>query len=170
MKKTTMLIAMILIASAGYSQNFVPRTGGHCFTMDIPDYMSKSYDLNDVASLQYQNKVKEAYVIAIVDEKDQLENLGMKFQNASEFLTFFLKNYPPDVSEKQVSEPVAFESNGTGFAQAELTWTDEDASFYMLVCCAETQGHFYKILCWTLAGYKDLLKDDFQKIARSLKE
>ena len=78
-------LQITLCLNLSAQSNFTEKSGGHCFIMDIPDYMAKTYDLNEAASLQYQNFTKEAYAIAIVDFKDQLENLGMKFLNAKEF-------------------------------------------------------------------------------------
>ena len=68
------------------AQDFSARKGGNCFTMDIPDYLTRTFELNDDASLQYQNTSRVAFVIVIEDDKAQLESLGIKFVNAKDFL------------------------------------------------------------------------------------
>ena len=138
--------------------------------MDIPDYMTKTYDLNEAASLQYQNLTKEAYAIAIVDFKDQLENLGMKFLNAKEFLDFFVKDYMLDVNDRKLTKVTEFNANKNGHAQVELSWSSDGNDFWMLITTIETKDYFYKILCWTLAEYKSELETDYKRIASSLKE
>ena len=107
-------IQITLCFNLSAQSNFAEKSGGHCFNMDIPDYMTKTYDLNEAASLQYQNLTKEAYAIAIVDFKDQLENLGMKFLNAKEFLDFFVKDYMLEVNDRKLTEITEFNANKNG--------------------------------------------------------
>ncbi|WP_204524802.1 hypothetical protein [Confluentibacter citreus] len=164
---TTILLATVTINS--FSQNFSTKNAGNCYTLDIPNYMVKTFDLNDVATLQYKNALKEAYTIVIEDNKDELTSLAMVFQNPHEFLENFIKDYRA-TNDRVLSEIVEFESNGYPHAQVEMTWNDEDGDFYMLVTSVETEGHFYKILCWTFLEYKDVLKNDFLVISKSLKE
>lgn len=49
---------------------FAPKRGGNCYTLDIPEYLTRTFSLNDITSLQYQNTSKPAYVIVIEDNKD----------------------------------------------------------------------------------------------------
>jgi hypothetical protein len=163
----TILLAMVTTHS--FSQNFSAKNGGNCYTLDLPNYMIKTFDLNDVATLQYKNAVKEAYTIVIEDNKEELTSLAMIFQNPNEFLENFIKDYRTS-ENRTFSEIVEFESNGHPHAQVEMTWNDEDGDFYMLVTSVETEGHFYNILCWTILENKDLLKNDYLTISKSLKE
>lgn len=171
MTKTKLLVILLsLISCSVYSQGFSTKQGGHCYSMDIPDYLTKTYDLNDDASLQYQNVTKEAYVIVIDDYKDQLEALGMKFLSAQEFLDNFVNGYNTEAANRQLGEVSVFESNGNGHAQVELTWQEEEVQFYMLITAVESQGHFYKVMCWSLLENKDKLKNDFLAISKSIKD
>ena len=138
--------------------------------MDIPDYMAISYDLNDVATLQYQNVVKEAYIIAIDDSKNHLEFVGLKFMNAREFLDDFIGEYKKDADKRKQGEIKEFVANDNKHAQVTLSWTDEEVDYAMLITTVETKTHFYKILCWTLKDNKDKLFNDFVTIAASLKD
>ncbi len=168
--KVLSILAMLVISTGIFAQKFESKQGGNCFTMDIPDYLTKTFSLNDAASLQYQNISKEAYVIAIEDNKEELESLGMKFVSAKDFLTYFLKDFHKDANNRKESSISEFESNKNQHAQVELTWTDENADFYMLITSVETANHFYKILCWTVAENKETLKNDFVRISKSLKD
>lgn len=153
-----------------FSASFSPQKGGNCYTLDIPDYMTRTFQLNDAASLQYQNINKEAYCIVIEDSKEHLSALGIKFVDAKDFLDNFLSSYMVDVADRNVSKNVNFNSNGNSHSQAELTWSNDDGSYYMLITSVETKYYFYKILCWIIAENKKLLKDDFIKISKSLKD
>ena len=130
--------------------------------------MAKTYDLNDVATLQYSNTIKEAYVIVIEDSKDELNSLSMIFQNPKEFLENFTKDYQLESANRTISEINEFESNENPHAQVEMGWNTEDGNFYMIITAVETKEHFYKILCWTILENKDLLKNDYLTISKSL--
>ncbi len=138
--------------------------------MEIPSYMVKTYELNDVASLQYFNKHKEAYAIVIEDSKEELELKGLKFGSAQEFLENFSTDYKKDEKRRRLSKAQAFEVNGNKVAQSELKWTDKDGDFFMLITAVETKTHFYKVICWTLAANASQLKDDFKHLSASIKD
>ena len=157
--------------SKGYSQTtFSSQLGGNCFTLAIPDYLSKTYQLNDVASLQYMNTDKAVFVIVVDDDKDQLEEYGATFNDAKHFLDFFTEDYMLDAKNRSISDVETFTIRTTNLAQAELKWTDEDTDFFMLITTQETKNHLYKILCWTVEENRAEYMDDFKKIASSLME
>jgi hypothetical protein len=151
-----------------FSQNFLKKNAGNCFSLEVPSYMAKTFDLNDVASLQYSNIIKEAYTIVIEDSKDELNSLNMIFQDPKEFLENFTVDYQLESTNRTISEITEFKSNENLHAQVEMTWGGEDADFYMIITCVETKDHFYKILCWTILENKDVLKNDYLIISKSL--
>lgn len=170
--KYLFLLTAILINLSNWT-NAAPlasQKGGNCYTVDIPDYMTRTYNLNDVATLQFQNVTKEAYTIVIDDSKEQLQSVGMKFVNPKEFLESFTSTYMPDVTNRQLSGSTDFVVNGNSHSQSELTWTNDGIDFYMLITAVETPNNFYKILSWTLREFKDTLKPDYIKISKSLKD
>ena len=168
MKIIYLILFSIIFTSNSYSQKFSTEKAGNCFSLEIPNYMTKAYDLNDASSLQYNNTFKEAYAIVIEDSKDELKSLGMIFINSKDFLENFTKDYQIESKNRKISEISEFESNENQHAQVEMTWNDEDGDFYMLITAVETNGHFYKILCWTLLEYKENLRDDYLTISKSL--
>lgn len=168
MKKILFSIFVVL----GFTANaqFSIKNGGHCFTMSIPDYMVKAYDLNDVALLQYQSAIKDAYVVVIEDAKDHLEAVGMKYNNPTEFLNSFTEDYMKDAKGRKLGSVNSSEKNGNKHAQTELTWKDKDGEYFMLITVTETNGHFYKTLCWTSLKNKESLLSDFDTMAKSIKD
>jgi len=151
-------------------QKMISREGGHCFSLSVPDYMVKTYKLNNVASLQYQNIRREAYVIVIEDPKEQLDEIGMHFTGPEDFISGFLKEYKGDAAERSVSSISTFDARSNRLAQATINWTEDENQFHMLVTAVETRTHYYKILCWSVNDHWEELKDDFEKIASSLKD
>jgi hypothetical protein len=149
---------------------FRPEKGGNCYTIEIPEYMTRTYQLNDVATLQYQNVAKEAYTIVIDDSKDQLHNLGVKFIDSKDFLDNFTATYMEGAENRKISETTKFESNNNKHAQCEMSWSNEGIDFFMLITVVETNNNYYKILSWTIQDNKSTLYDDFVKISKSLQD
>lgn len=168
MKKTLLLSFCLLLSYNLMAQTFSTKTGGHCFNLQIPNYLTKTYDLNDVATLQYKNALKEAYVIVIDDSKDALKNSGTVFIDAKDFLQYFTSEYLVLKEDLIKSEIVEFTSNGNGHAQMEVTWKSENGEIFMILTSVETKEHFYKILTWTMLEFKDTFREDYLKIAKSL--
>jgi hypothetical protein len=168
--KITFTLLLAWIYQPSFAQKFTTQSGGHCFSLDIPDYLTKTYQLNDVASLQYMNAARETYVMVIEDAKDHLAEVGSKFSNSEDFLQNLLKDYPSGVQNKSIGEVRNFKSNKNEHSQVELTWDTEDNSIYMIITSVETSTHFYKIMCWTLLEYKEDYKEDYLKISKSLSD
>lgn len=169
--KQLSIILLLVSTLSGYGQTkFTERIGGHVFKISIPDYMVKTYELNDVASIQYQNTTKEAYIIVIEDAKDQLESMGIKFTDSKSFLDEFIKDYKIENENRSLRNITQFKANGNDCAQVELYWTEEETDFFMLITTIESKTHFYKILNWTMLSNAEGLKNDFRAIAKSLKD
>lgn len=170
MKAIRILSIILLSVSFSYSQKFEIKQGGHSYTMEIPDYMSRTFDLNDVATMQYKNILKETYAIVIEDDKEELQSLGMTFTSPSDFLEYFVQDYYAQAEKREVTEAIEFENNGYAFSQVELIAETADISLFMVITAVESETHYYKILCWTLLEYKDKYEEDFKRMAKSLKD
>ena len=170
MKKSNLLVIFLFLSLHTHSQGFSTQQGGHCYSMEIPNYMTRTFQLNDVATLEYLNTSKEAYVIVIEDNKDHLESLGMKFMDSKDFLVDFMKDYKAEALKRSTTDVHEFKSNGNGHAQVELFWNEDDIDFYMLITAVETKTHFYKVMCWTTLDLMDTLKEDYLRISKSLRD
>lgn len=169
-------ILPVFIGSQGYSQTkFVEQKAGHIIYMSVPDYMVKTTSLNDVASMQYMNKTKEAYVVVIEDAKEDLEAEGTKYSSLKEFHDSVIESLKSEDPKAQESKPTEFQQNGNKFYQTDLyatlqTEDGKDIKVTYLVTYVESKTHYYQVLCWTLANnYKDLV-GDFKKIASTIRD
>ena len=160
----------VFIISANAQTKFIERKIGHVYYMEIPDYMTVTKDLNDVASLQYQNTLKEAYVIVIEDCKDTLETLGMKFTGPQDFYDHFIGDFSKGIGEKEQTETKNIKINGNDAVQAELSGKFKDLPIWYLITVVESPHYFYKIITWTIGENKDKLKTDYIKMVNSFHE
>jgi len=169
---TNILFFALLISGVNLfgQTKLVEKQVGHIFYLSVPDYMTKTKNLNNDASLQYENTVKEAYVIVIEDSKEELKDLGMVYQDSKEFYDDFVKTYTKAVQEAATTDSKTFTINGNSFTQGEITYVSDSVKIYMLATVVETKTNFYKILCWTLKENKDKLKSDFIAIAKTLRD
>jgi hypothetical protein len=171
MKNLIILLAFFTCINLYAQAPMSEKKAGHVYYISIPDYMLKTYDLNDVATLQYKNAAKEAYTIVIEDSKEQLEALGIKYADAEDFLKGFVEEYNIDAKKRKLSSVKNYEANGNKCAQVELTWQDENNNdLYMLITIVETKTHYYKIMSWTLGKFKNNFKNDYVAIAKSLRD
>ena len=103
MRNLFVLLASFICINLYAQASLSEKKAGHVYYLSIPDYMLKTYDLNDVATLQYKNAAKEAYTIVIEDSKEQLEALGIKYTDAEDFLNSFLGDYNKEVKNRKVT-------------------------------------------------------------------
>jgi len=172
-KITTLLTALILLSITSFGQAaFKEYKAGHVFSISLPDYMTKTTGLNDVATIQYKNAVKDVYGFVIIDTKEELKMIEMTYSSINEFYDDFIKDFVPEEKNRVVS-PAKYKKIGTtNFAEADLTYYDSEAKadIYYLIGVVETKDVFYKVMSWTTADNKAKFKADFQKILYSIKD
>lgn len=81
MKKTIALLSTILavITNSAVAQTTLKEhKAGHIFYVSLPDYMSKTVELNSAAAIQYKSAVKDVYGFIIEDNKEELAMAGIK--------------------------------------------------------------------------------------------
>jgi hypothetical protein len=149
---------------------FERKTGGHSYTMEIPDYMQRVFDLNEVATLQYLSEDPEAYMVVIEDRKEELDYFGLSFEGPEDFLKNFTDTYNVNAENRKLEEVINFHGNGNKFSQVKMTWTIEEVDYLMLITSVETNTHFYKILAWTSLANRDALLDDFIRMSSSIRD
>jgi hypothetical protein len=142
------------------------------FSITVPDYMTRTIGINDAASVQFKNSVKDVYTFVIEDSKADLEMVDMKFSSAQEFYDDFIKDFLSGTKDRKVTESKAFEIEGIKFIQSEATYYDKDAKskIYYHVTVAESKGYFYKVLSYTADANKDKLREDLAKLATTIRD
>lgn len=164
---------LLLLTSISFGQTkFNKQIAGHVFYLDIPDYMTKTVGLNDVASIQYKSTVKDVYTIAIEDSKEDLAILEIHYSTIKDFQEEFANDFLKDEDKRTISKALFKTKDNINFAEFEASYFDKDSQLeiYYLIGIVETKTHFYKVLSWTTLENKDKYKADFQKIIYSLKD
>ena len=167
---TTAFSIILLLGNQLKAQesNFQEKKVGNVYHVSIPDYMTKSYRLNDAASLQYLNAAKETYVIVIEDSKEHLTEAGITFQSPEEFYDHFEQTFADNSSK--ISPKHALTINDYPAVQVEITKPFKEYNVHYLVTVIESETYFYKMLAWTIEDHKDKYLADFKQIADSFRE
>ncbi len=149
------------------------------YEIDIPNYMKEAFDLNDDASLQFQNIYKETY-IAIIDEdksdfievfKD-LNEYDDGLSVAGNYRNIQMQYFTEGIQIDERSEPQKMTINGMDAEQVEFTGRvpEVDYDIYYLMTFIEGQDDVYMMMEWTLANFKDKYQSTFKQMADTFKE
>lgn len=169
------LLSITTIVSAYSQTKFTEQKAGHIYHVSVPDYMTKTVTLNDVATMQYINSAKNAYLVIIDDSKEELEMKGIKFASLKDFHDDNIKHLRTEENESVETKATEFEANGNKFYQTELGVNFKEADnvevkITYLITYVETKSYYYQILCWSLSSEYKNLYADFKKIAASIKD
>ena len=148
------------------------------YGIHIPNYMKKADNLNDDASLQYQNIFKETYVIVIDESKEEFIDAFKELDMYDESVSV-VKNYreiqmgslTEAIQVKSQSAPRSVNINGL---EAELVEIDGHAEgvtpgIAYFLAFIEGDDNVYMIMAWTLLKRKDKYRDTFEKTIQSFR-
>jgi len=171
MKKIFLLLLIFPLAIIAQSP-VKEHKFGHVVNIDLPDYMSRTMGLNDVAVFQYNSVVKDVYGFIVEDSKEELKIVEMNYSSVNDFYDEFIKDFLTDENKRKVSKAKITHINKNNYAESEASYFDKDSNIeiYYLVGIVETETSFYKVISWCAADSKEKFKSDFQKILYSLKD
>ena len=173
MKKTIIALVSLFAVNFSFSQTVMkPHTIGHPIYISLPDYMTRTIGLNDDASIQFKNEVKDVAGFVIEDNKEELKLAEMTYSSINEFYDEFIKEFVKGEEKLQQSKPVSKKSGDISFIEADVSYFDKDAEteIYYLIGIVETKTAYYKVLSYCSLENKAKFKADFQKILYSLKD
>ena len=173
------LLATILFSACSWDGKFKRVKVENSFTLDIPNFLSESNMLNDMATLQYQDIMRDFYVIVIEEDKSELRSalqLG-GFNNSGDYShdldgytnlmldsdSFLMNmNKAPEIVEGTVNNrPARFVTVEGEIENEEVFWK---------IAFIEGTYKFYQVYTWTAADKKDEYKITMNQVLKSFKE
>ncbi|MBA4276406.1 hypothetical protein [Flavobacterium sp.] len=175
MKRIIAILSLILVLT---TSNFFAQTNlkeykvGHVVSVSLPDYMSRTVDVNNSSIIQYKSTVKDVYGFIIEDNKEELALAEINYSSINEFCEDFAKDFLKDEKKRTFTYPEYQKKGDINFAEYDATYYDKEAKaeIYYLVGIVETKTSYYKVLSYTSKENKDKFKADFQSILYSLKD
>lgn len=151
------------------------------YTISIPADMSESSELNDDASLQYEDMWEDFYVIVIDESKQEMQQALEMFDMTDGFENN-LDNYSDIVMDgflmemdEQIEHIVDTTINNMSAKVAKLTMSTvgdnfEDIEVHYAMSVVGGQEHYYQVMVWTLAENEIKYSQKIDNILYSLKE
>jgi hypothetical protein len=148
------------------------------YSMHIPKFMTKAANLNNDASLQYQNIFKEVYVIVIDENKKEFietyNNLGSYDSTRSPIANYADTQVQLITSNANViskTEVANFTINGADAATTEIDASIEGIKtpITYFLTFIDGKDNLYMIMAWTLRDKKETHRPLFDEIAKSFK-
>lgn len=146
------------------------------YGMKIPNYMDESFDLNDEASLQYENTIKETYVVVIDESKQEFVDVFIELEEYDESISV-VQNYrdiqleflTEGIEILHQSKPKSIKIKGLNAEIVEIDGAVEgvevDISYFLTF--VEGRENLYMIMAWTLKDMKEKHRADLEKIGKS---
>ncbi|MFZ6051274.1 hypothetical protein [Halocola ammonii] len=175
---TIFLLTAILFSACSWDGKFKRVKVDSEYSLDIPNFLSESNILNEVASLQYQDIIRDFYVIVIDERKSELRsalNLGgfSKSDYSHDldgYTSIMLDSYSFQMNMKK--EPTIVEgtvdNKPARFVTVEGEVENEDV--FWKVAFIEGTYKFYQVYTWTAADKKDEYKITMNQVLKSFRE
>lgn len=149
------------------------------YSVLLPKYLKKTNDLNEDASLQYQNLARETYIIIIDESKEEFINSFKEteiyidsltpLENYSEYLNGYLydalnsTSYDSGFTDRTINKwPAKIKT-----VQGEYYELDFEIIYWLAFI--ETDEKMYYIMCWTLPDRRMKYEKTFEKVINSFK-
>ena len=174
MKKNILILLAVFIISCESSDEWKTIKVNN-YAVELPSYLSESKQLNDDASLQYQNIFKELYIIVIDENKKEMESslsdngLDEIYSNDFEGYTELLStNLASNVAMKNKTEKDTLINS----LQAKILKFEgkvEDINVFYEVVYINGIDDYYQVMTWTLLEKKSEFEPIMDKMIQSFR-
>jgi hypothetical protein len=170
------LLFISLLSSCKESDETKNVVGANLFSLDVPVFLEEGKDLHPEATIQYQNLVKEFYVVVIHESKEEVDAALASLED--EIYTGDLKGYTQFLLD-QVDMNVGIKNqsdidnkliNSIEANTVTLESTVDGYDIFYTFCFIEGKENYYQVMTWTLSDRKDQYKDKMMKMVQSFKE
>jgi hypothetical protein len=143
------------------------------YSIFVPNYMESAVDLNESASVQYKNELKELYMIIIEEYRVDLIDYNPEYDDldpAKSYLELQANSISSNLnSVKMISEPKAFNMSGKKAYQLRLDGdvTDDKIAVSYLLTVIHDDKKVYFNMSWTLDKYIRKYSETLGQMSRS---
>ena len=143
----------------------ITSSNGARYTMLLPQDFIPVHLNDSAASLQYENKKKDLFILVIDESKSKIISFGLDYD-----LETYMKIAIDvrDVGTLHINRPVSSGAN-KGF-QTDIRATVNNKKMVYLLTCFETPMFFYQILIGSSEKQYESNKDEIEKMGKSFHE
>ena len=178
MKKITfVLITLLYLNSCQIGEADQTVEVDNKYSLVIPSFLNEVDNLNEEASLQYQNLLRSFYIIAIDETKNEIQKalvqgnlLDVYANDIQGYSDLLLAAFEQSVAISEKSEIVDTLVNNMPARLVTIKGRVENIDVFYSLGFIEGKTRYYQILAWTVKGKEDQYKDEMNRIMYSLKE
>ncbi len=175
MKKIIFLCLLAFIFSCGSSDEVETVTIAHKYSIELPTFLSKGTGLQDDASLQYQNLLREFYVVVVDEPKFGLSEILMNAGYTPDLQGYFnilTADIEGTMENTEIESVKDIQINGLKAKTFSMTGTipENNIDVFYKMAYIEGEDSFYQIVTWTMKKNKDKYAPQMDKLIRSFKE
>ena len=161
------LLVSIALASCKYKNEWHVVSVNNHFSVELPDYMTESNKLREDATLQYENRYRNTYIIVIEHDKKEMILANFDTQVIRPLLTYVDKGIITDSTNIKIGELNARMNKIMG----EMPSGDEKENIYYTHYSVDGKKKFYEICTWTRGPKRlDQYGPDLKRMMDSFKE
>lgn len=171
-------IALLLLVSCDDEEKTQTVKIDGKYLLEIPSYFTKAKGLNEDASLEYKNAIRELYVVVIDEDKaalqkmiDENELYDVYPSNLGGYMKLVTENFEKGFSLDTL--PVAKDIKINGLPAKVMSFEGKVAGIpkvYYKMAFVEGKNRYYQVMSWTLADRKGKHEATMQKMIDSFKE
>lgn len=147
------------------------------FSIYVPNYFKESDDLNDEATLQFQNLFKETYLVVIEEPKQDFIDLFRELDEYNDSISP-VKNYKyvqgeffkESVDLKKEYPTESTDINGLPSEIVKFDASIEGIDIAYDVAYIEGEADIYMIMAWTLESRREKYSKTFDMAIKSFRE
>lgn len=136
--------------------------------IDVPQSWSRHPGLNDKASIQEANTIREQYLIVLTEMKEDFDDKLTLDEYAKRCLDAMKAH--DDISGLEISEPTKVDIGGRPGLQYELQGTVDSVKIGYVLTFVEGKKGFHQVMEWTLKSKFSSEKAGFVKVASTFRE
>lgn len=168
------MVAVVLVSCTGRKTHTVTVS---TYSIDIPKALSKTNNLNQDASLQYQDTFNDLYVIVIDEPIKDFENvvtengLTESYPLSLEgYARLILDNVDPAISFDSIPEFEESTVNGIKTVSLSLRGVWNKHHIYWKCAFFQGEGKYYQVMVWTLDTNRKKYEKDMLAMINSFRE
>ena len=173
-----LFVTAVIVQSCNIETTYETVNVKNRFSIVLPSFLTKTNDLNDDASLQYQNERREFYVAVIeesFDEVDmaieQLKEENLDFKNTLEdYKKMSFDDYKSQLTNAEMYNTKDTIVNNMQAITTHLRGRINGVDIFYCLGLFKGKTGYYQATSWTLANNEGLYNDDMDKIIYSIKE
>lgn len=162
----TSACALLQRMGSGESKPTVMTSADGKTQLTIPGDWRRETALNEQASLQASNRVKETYVVLISDNKqDYTDEMTL-----ARFTSVTREAMVGGVRSAQATEPMPTTISGYPALQYELRGGVDGVNVVYIITAIETASSFHQLITWTLPSRYEQHQGTLREVTQSFKE